>query len=73
MTHKHTSFPAENIVPPDDLSPRELIKEIYRSGSAVAQNKNSAVNSNGAPYTPGSNPKNGIKNKSAKKRLKETN
>lgn len=39
MTHKHTSNIAENIPPTDDLSPREIIKEIYRSGSAVAQNK----------------------------------
>ena len=39
MTHKHTSYPAENIPPADDLSPREMIKEIYRSGSAVAQNQ----------------------------------
>jgi len=30
------------------------------------------VNPNGAPMTPGgSNPKNGVKNKSAKKRLKD--
>ena len=72
MTHKHTSYPAENIPPTDDLSPREIIKEIYRSGSAVAQNKALNINPNGAPMTPGgSNPKNGVKNKSAKKRLKD--
>jgi len=28
MTHKHTSYPAENIPQVDDLSPREIIKEI---------------------------------------------
>ena len=72
MTHKHTSYPAENILTADDLSPREMIKEIYRSGSAVAQNQALNVYANGHPMTPGgSNPKNGVKNKSAKKRLKD--
>ena len=68
MTHKHTSFPAENLTVNDDFSPREIHKEDFRSGSAVSQNKTSNLNSNGVPNTPGSYPKASIKEKSAKRR-----